>query len=380
MNINKFDDIRPFNNYEISPAMHRITNDPLFEEIVDFLYPGASVESVEAKFLNINSIDTFQEDIMDYAIKFIAKRTMSGFSWNGQENLEKDAAYLFVSNHRDILLDSALLQIVLHDCGFKTSEITFGSNLMRPDIVVDIGKSNKMFKVERGGTPRDFYKNSKHLSEYIRYTIKEKKESVWIAQRNGRTKDGNDFTDHGLLKMFSMSGDTNLQQNIDELHIVPISISYQIEPCAISKVNELYKSREGKYSKAPNEDLQSILTGITQQKGSVHYEITRPVLAGNLIPYDAVVSKNEIISKLCETIDKQIHVGYKLFDTNYIAYDLLSGAKTYLNKEYSEITRLKFISEMKKHLSVLEGEKDELQAIYLGIYANPVANKLSGIG
>lgn len=370
-----FDDLRPYYNEEINPAMHRIANDPLFSYLAEFLYPNVSVDIIKEKFRRLNSIYDFQIQIMQHAVNTIINKSISDFTYGGFEQLGKDKAYLFVSNHRDILLDSALLQLFLHTHDFNTSEITFGSNLMKSQFVVDIGRSNKMFKVERGGNPRDFYANSKHLSDYIRYTLLHKKESIWIAQRNGRTKNGNDATDPGLIRMFSMSGSNDIIKNIEELNIVPLSISYQIEPCDIMKMKELFLSKETKYIKAPDEDLQSIITGIIQPKGKVHIEFTKQITGEVLSRFSEMNNKN-FITSLAKLIDKNIYEGYRLFDTNYIAYDILNNSNEFLGKEYTKEEYSKFLAEMNGKINLINGNKEELKDIYLGMYANPVKNKI----
>ncbi len=371
--MDNFDDIRPYYDHEINDAMCRIAAHPLFKGVADFLFEGKDIADVQNMFRQIQNINEFQAQVMHHSINLIIKKTMAGYSYNGMNLLDKSKTYLFVSNHRDILLDSAIFQVALYDNGFKSTEITFGSNLMQPDFVVDIGKSNKMFKVERGGSPRDFYHHSNRLSQYIRYTLLNKKESIWIAQRNGRTKDGNDTTDQGILKMFSMSGQKNdILQNIGELNIVPLSISYQWEPCDIMKVKELYVSKTGTYVKAPGEDLNSILTGITQYKGGVHIEVTPPITPEELSQFNGL-EKNDLYASIAKLMDTRVRKNYKLWDTNFIAFDILNKTSTYQNK-YTNESREGFIQKMKQKLSALEGDRDMLETIYLGIYATPVKN------
>jgi glycerol-3-phosphate O-acyltransferase len=274
----KFDDIRPYTNAEIPAAMQRIADSGQLKPICDFAFPENDVNEIKEMISGFTLIEDFQFKVMARVNDQIIKTTIDHFSYNGMEYLDPKKKYLFISNHRDIMLDSALLQQMFYLNGFPTSEITFGSNLMSSQLIIDIGKSNKMFKVVRGGNAREFYTNSLHLSEYIRYTITEKGESVWIAQRNGRTKDGNDATDQGIIKMFCMSNTKDLVKSIEELNIVPIAVSYQWEPCDILKTNELYQSQGGaKYVKRENEDFISILTGITQQKGNVHFSLCKPI-------------------------------------------------------------------------------------------------------
>lgn len=369
----EFDDLRPYRNDEINAAMQRIIANPLIDEISKFLFPTTSTSEVKKMLSQINTIDDFQIKVMHYAINYIAKKTMTSFTYSGIDKLDKSKQYLFVSNHRDIVLDSALLQLALHDSGHNTSEITFGSNLMQNPFVVDIGKSNKMFKVERGGTPREFYKNSMILSEYIRHTLLNRKESIWIAQRNGRSKDGNDFTDHGIVKMFGMSSKKPIAENLAELNITPMSVSYQWEVCDLQKVNELYISREEKYIKKSGEDLQSILQGFLQFKGKVHIEVSKPISLEE-ITHISHQEKNEVYTSVAALINERIHNSYKLWSTNFIAHDLLSNSDNYANNEYSADEKDFFVSEMNKKLATLSGDYGELKDVFLGIYANPINN------
>nr|AMP54951.1 hypothetical protein [uncultured bacterium]AMP55016.1 hypothetical protein [uncultured bacterium] len=209
--------------------------------------------------------------------------------------------------------------------GFDTTEITFGANLMMNSLIIDIGKSNKMFKVERpGGSIKEFYRSSKHLSDYIRHVITEKKQSVWIAQRNGRTKDGNDATDQGIIKMFCMSCLDDKIKAIDQLHIVPVSISYEWESCDILKTLELYEAQFSKYTKKPGEDLNSILTGIVQSKGRVHIELCDPISHAELAKFENFTN-NEYHKAVALLLDSRINTAYRLYPNNYIAYDLRYG-------------------------------------------------------
>lgn len=373
MNDDSFDDLRPYRDDEINLAMNRIAGSPYFMPLMSWLYAGATLQEKLAEFRNIRNVKEFQMKIMDSAIKSIVCKTTDGFTCHGLEQLDPECAYLFVSNHRDIVLDSALLQIALVAQGFNTTEITFGSNLMQGDMVVDIGKSNKMFKVLRGGNPRDFYRNSVHLSRYIRHTLSAKKESVWIAQRNGRTKDGHDATDQGLVKMLALSGGNDPVESLEELHIVPVAVSYQYETCDNLKARELYLSKDHKYLKAPGEDLHSILTGITEPKGHVHMEITSPLKYKELKELGKL-EKNEFFGGLARLIDKRIYKGYKLWNTNYIAYDMLYHSFNYTDR-YTQEEYRDFAERMHERLNCFEGDLIELMNVFLRIYAWPVNNK-----
>ncbi|MDR2679561.1 MAG: acyltransferase [Tannerella sp.] len=369
---NKFDDIRPYYSSEIPPAMQRIAGSEYFETLSQYIFPNENVEDVRERVRNIRTTDEFQQKIMYFVNRQIIARSVSELTYGGLNRLEREKSYLFISNHRDIMLDSSLFQYVLHTNGFRTTEITFGSNLMHPQLVVDIGKANKMFKVIRSSNIRSFLENSMHLSEYIRYTIREKGESVWIAQRNGRTKDGNDVTDQGIIKMFCMSKATDLILSMGELNIVPVAVSYQIESCDFLKTRELYLSRDGrKYVKQPGEDLQSILTGIFQLKGAVNIRVCKPITAGDLdIDYKF---PNEFYKKVAALIDRRIYENYKLYNNNFIAYDIRSGSTKYRDF-YTPEEKEMFVEHCHTMIEQIDGDRETLRYIFLGIYATPIEN------
>ena len=370
----KFDDIRPYTPSEIYPAMQRIADSEHFSLLSQYIFPGEDVEEIRNIVRNIRTTDEFQTKVMYYVNQQFVTRSMTNLTFDGIERLDPKKNYLFVSNHRDIMLDSSLLQYILHRNNFRTTEITFGSNLMNPQLVVDIGKANKMFKVIRSSNIREFLKNSMHLSEYLRYTITEKDESIWIAQRNGRTKDGNDATDQGIIKMFCMSKTSDLVNSIVELNIAPIAISYRIESCDILKTRELYLSQKcERYIKQPGEDLNSILTGITQQKGHVNLSFCEPITREELI-FDHKIP-NEFYKNVATLIDERIYKNYKLYNNNYIAHDIRSGKNTYSNN-YTNEEKEVFVSRCNHMLQQIEGDKDTLMSIFLGIYANPVDNAM----
>lgn len=367
---NEFEDLRPYFDSEINQAMLRIVQDVNFDRVANYVFPDENLEVVKATLRTVNSIAQFQSEIMKKAVRTIVDKTIDNLTFSGLERLDKSKKYLFVANHRDIMLDSALLQVYFIQQGFPTSEITFGSNLMQGDIVIDIGKSNKMFKVKRGGSPKEFYKNSLELSHYIRYALTQKGESIWIAQRNGRTKDGIDLTEQGLIRMFSMSGDTNLVDNLAELNIVPVSISYQWETCDALKARELYLSSDRKYIKAPGEDLMSILTGINTYKGDVHLAIGEPITRDHL---RGIYSDNKTVflDHVAKLIDQSIYSNYQLFDTHFIAYDILHSDLRFADK-YTQANYIAFIDRMEKLITPFEEYSKELEKFFLNIYANPV--------
>ena len=367
----KFDDIRPYVDAEIPAAMLRITKSEYFPEIAKFIFPDKELSQVQALLRSYKNINDFQTGIMYELNRHILTQTVDKFTYSGINHLNPAKQYLFVSNHRDIVLDSSLLQQALHDEGFRTTEITFGSNLMSSQLIIDIGRSNKMFKVMRGENPRDFYKTSLYLSEYIRHTITQKGESVWIAQRNGRTKDGNDATDQGIIKMFCMSNTKDLVKSTEELNIVPVAISYQWEPCDMLKTNELYLSQGGaKYEKQANEDLISILTGFTQWKGNIHISFCKPLEKEEYIDF-ADETPNKFYKNIAKLIDERIYSNYKIWNTNYIAHDVRSGKNQYATY-YTPEEKEEFQQRFRQALLQISGEKNTIGSIFLGIYANSV--------
>ncbi len=374
MNISDFDDIRPYNPDEIPAAMQRIAASSSFPILAAYVYPDEPLEQVRQRIAGYTTVREFQEETMSMMNERVIKNSISDFSCTGLDKLSTTEQYLYVSNHRDIMLDSSLLQYCLLQQGFDTTEITFGANLMMNDLIIDIGKSNKMFKVERpGGSIKEFYRCSKHLSDYIRFVITGKRQSAWIAQRNGRTKDGNDATDQGIIKMFCMSCPDDKIKAIDDLHIVPVSVSYEWESCDILKTLELYESQFAKYTKKPGEDLNSILTGIVQPKGRVHIQICDPLAHDELVRFEGFTN-NEYHKAVARLLDSRINAAYRLYPNNYIAFDLRYGTtryKDHYTKEQQEAFRQRLNSLERYDTCDIEKLKD----IFLGIYANPVRVK-----
>lgn len=369
-----FDDIRPYKEEEIPAAMQRIADSDVFPLLAQFVYPTETLEAVRQRMRSFRTVREFQHDTMRRVNEQVIARSITEFTVSGLERLSPDKHYLFVSNHRDIMLDASLLQYYFVINGFETTEITFGANLMMLPVVIDIGKSNKMFKVERpSGNLKEFYRNSLHLSEYIRHTIKEKGQSVWIAQRNGRTKNGKDQTDQGIIKMFCMSEPKDKIKALADLHIVPIAISYEWESCDVLKALELYESQYTRYTKKPGEDLNSILTGILQPKGRVHIAICQPVNLAELTAFERQTN-NEYHKSVAQLLDNRIHTSYRLFPNNYIAHDLLYGTTRYQSM-YTEPQREQFLKRLAKLDRYEETcNMERLREIFVSIYANPVNN------
>lgn len=370
-----FEMLRPYYDNETEEVMKRIAVDPLYHKAMAYLWPGISEAEAREKALGTRSPYEFQTGYMRHAIWTIVNTTSDGLSYSGLDKLDRNKAYLFIANHRDILLDSAILQIILDKEEFETTEITFGSNLMEQGFITDFGKMNRMFMVKREGTVKELYDISRQLSAYLRHTIIDKNVSVWIAQRNGRTKDGSDMTQTGLLKMMNLSGGKDFKQSFSELNIVPLSISFEYEPCDALKVQELYlSSLHSKYIKAPGEDINSILTGIQQPKGKIHLAFGKPIKE-ELEEIDKAPNENEKIRLLALAIDKQIHHDYKLHAVNHIAYDILHDTDVF-ETTYTTEEKEQFLAYIDSHIAKLKGEPEALKQLFLKLYANPVVNKL----
>lgn len=380
-----FNDIRPYNDKELSEAMHRLTQEPMLIKAMRWVYPGLSKTSIVKMFESIRSVDQFQEEISAPAMKVITQMTTSGLSFSNIEFIDKEQGYLFISNHRDIILDSALLNVSLMERGFRTTEIAIGDNLLKTQMVRDLVRSNKNVIVNRDVNAKEVYYYSLRLSHYIRDLICNRRGSLWIAQREGRSKDGDDRTSTGLLKMFAMSSDKPLEDALIDLNIIPMCVSYEYDPCDLLKTHELLHIRyNGSYTKQKGEDFHSMLTGLTGHKGRVNIAVGRE-LDFAIERMRQIQNKNEKIKMLGDAIDEEMYRIYKLWPTNYIAYDLLHGTREFKN-QYSNIQRIAFLNYVRGRVIKLslgrsktglpkEDFSKNAREILLQMYANPVVNK-----
>ena len=373
MNDDKYVDIRPYNDQEAVLALARISKHPVLSKISAFLFPGKDQSELGKLISTIDSVYDFQGRVMLMAIKKILSDTSTTLTHTGIDKLNKEKRYLFISNHRDIMLDSAILQAILFETGLSTSEMAVGDNLITDPFLEDIARVNKMIKVVRNTNPREIYASSVLLSEFIRKRVSNEESSVWIAQRNGRTKDGFDLTEQGLLKMLDMSGNGNFTKDFSELSIVPVSVSYEYEPCDILKARELYISKRQKYIKSEGEDLNSILTGIMQYKGVIHFNFCK-LISEEEIQGCSLMEKNERFKSLGEIMDRKILSTFHLWPNNFIAYDLLYSCSRFSDR-YTEIQKQKFQEYVAFKIADSEGDIKELEEIFLSIYANPIISK-----
>lgn len=376
IDLTEFSDIAPFTDEEADAALTRLSNHPNTKWVSKFIFPDKPETFLAEVLRNIHTVDQFQSVVMAKAIQWVIDTSMTDFTYEGIENLKAlDGKFLAMSNHRDIILDPALFQIILQQNHLPETQICVGDNLLKFKSVELLIRSNRMIKVIRGISARELYLSSQLLSRYIRETVTSGTSSVWIAQRQGRTKDGWDTTEQGLLKMLDMSGTKDFVQNFLELNIVPMSISYEYEPCDIMKARELLISRTQKYVKGETEDLESIMTGIRQPKGHVHLTIGKP-LTEEEIREASLCDKNDRYQQIRHAVDRRVIEGYKLWKTNYMAYDLVNDTDKYAG-EYTSEDMEAFKSYIARQFMRVEPNlnRQDLAEILLRIYSNPVQAK-----
>ncbi|MDY5969982.1 MAG: 1-acyl-sn-glycerol-3-phosphate acyltransferase [Bacteroidales bacterium] len=324
-----FSHFAPYKDEEVPAAIANVVKNELFSTIVRQLNPILDPKDVKNAFLKISTVDEFQHHIMLPLILHVLRSTTDEFTISGLEQLSRDESYLFIANHRDIALDAAILSIQLLRHSYKVPAVSFGDNLITNPYVKTLTRLNRMFPVFRGGTRREFYESSVLLSNYIIHVLEDEKRNVWIAQRNGRTKDGDDRTEPGLLKMLSMAGEGDFVEHMERLRIVPLCISYEYEPCADSKAREINKIKQGAvYVKRHGEDILHIWEGISQQKGMVHLAVCKPITRGELeqcaASADTEADKNAPYQALAHLIDRRIWSEYRLSGMNRLAYEIVT--------------------------------------------------------
>lgn len=385
IDIFNFDEIRPYNDAELKSAIIRLLDEPVFFKIMKWVYPSLGKTVIRKMMLEIETVEQFQEQVSAPAFKVVMQLTTSGLSFSNIEELKKDQAYLYLSNHRDIILDSALLNVSLMERGFDSTEIAIGDNLLQTPVIKDVVRANKNFIVNRNVNAKEVYYYSLRLSNYIRSTIQEKGTSIWIAQREGRSKDGDDRTASGLLKMFTMSSNLTMEDALIGLNIVPMCVSYEYDPCDTLKAHELVvKKLQGKYEKKPGEDFRSMMKGLTGHKGRVHIAVGKSMIE-EIEQMRSIQHKNNKVDFLASSIDSEMHRIYKLWPTNYIAYDILNGTKEFKD-QYNNIQRITFSNYIRGCVLSLgitrrqegiakEGYSKAVREALLEMYANPVLNK-----
>ena len=375
----EFDTIRPWEPEDLPEVFDRLLANDQFKQVLAYLYPQVPLEMIAQKLKACKTNLDFQLAFAYDFVHGILKKAATGCEMDCS-SLDNTRNYTFISNHRDIVLDSAILDVLLIDNKFKTTcEIAIGDNLLSLPWVKDLVRVNKAFIVERALSMRQMLMSSKRLSDYMHFAIKEKKENIWIAQREGRAKDSNDRTQKSILQMMSMGGEGSIIERLKQLHLVPLSISYEYDPCDFLKAKEFQQKRDNAdWKKGPMDDLISMQTGIFGYKGHVHYHAA-PCLDEYLDSLDPDMPKQDIYNKVAAYIDQQIHRNYRLYPGNYVALDMLEGTEAYTN-QYTAEDKAKFTKYIQGQLVKIDlSDKDEayLKERLLTMYANPVRNNLA---
>ena len=385
--LNEFDEIRPYEPEEMEQAFNELIHDRQFSLVMKGFAPWLpkSVRNgvLKLAFMGVKTPLGFQKRFMKPIVQYIIKRHTDGTTFDdlalpGDKNLR----YTFVSNHRDIVLDSAFLDLLLIKAGYPTTvEIGIGDNLLIYTWIKRLVRMNKAFTVRRGLSPKETLRSSQLMSRYIHYAVTGKNENVWIAQREGRAKDSNDRTQDSVLKMLAMGAPEDIKNPGDrlrELNIVPLTISYEFDPCDYLKAQELQERRDiPGFKKSRQDDLDNMKTGIFGYKGRVHYHCASPV--NQWLDELSDLPKTEFYSMMAQRMDKDIHKGYQLFPCNYIALDDLNGTKAYA-AHYTDADRQRFETYLSGQLAKISiPNKDEafLRECMLNMYANPLRNKLA---
>lgn len=374
----QFDPIRPFEPDELPDVFDRLLQNEQFSSVLAYLYPDVPKEALAAKMHACKDNLDFQKTFCYGFLVQLLARLSKGCDID-IASLDTDSRYTFISNHRDIVLDSALLDKLLIDAGFNTTcEIAIGDNLLKLPWVKDLVRVNKSFIVERALSMREMLMASKRLSEYMHFVIAEKNANVWIAQREGRAKDSNDRTQEAILKMMVMGGEGSIIDRLKQLHLVPLAISYEYDPCDYLKAAELQARRDNpSWQKGPMDDVTSMQTGIMGYKGYIHYQCA-DCIDSYLDTIPADTPKTELFRLIADHIDRQIFAGYRLYPNNYVALDLLHGDSAHAS-HYTAEDKAQFEAYLKGQLDKIEMEdKDDayLREQMLKMYANPAINQM----
>lgn len=374
----QFDPIRPFEPDELPDVFDRLLQNEQFSSVLAYLYPDVPKEALAAKMHACKDNLDFQKTFCYGFLVQLLARLSKGCDID-ITSLDTDSRYTFISNHRDIVLDSALLDKLLIDAGFNTTcEIAIGDNLLKLPWVKDLVRVNKSFIVERALSMREMLMASKRLSEYMHFVIAEKNDNVWIAQREGRAKDSNDRTQEAILKMMVMGGEGSIIDRLKQLHLVPLAISYEYDPCDYLKAAELQARRDNpSWQKGPMDDVTSMQTGIMGYKGYIHYQCA-DCIDSYLDTIPADTPKTELFRLIADHIDRQIFAGYRLYPNNYVALDLLHGDSAHAD-HYTAEDKAQFEAYLKGQLDKIEMEgKDDayLREQMLKMYANPAINQM----
>lgn len=376
-----FSDIEPYDDSQFQQRMAELVKEPGFEHAVRFVMPDVDYPAFVSGLTSISSQDAFQHEIMAPFLELLANKTTAGISVSGLENYNPAQACTFITNHRDIVLDASFLNLCFLRNNMPTSEVAIGNNLLIYPWIDTLVRLNKSFIVKRDLKITRALEAARQLSTYIHYAIGSKKQSVWIAQREGRAKDSNDRTQESLIKMLGLSGNGSFMENIDAVRLTPVSISYEYDPNDYLKAREfLLKRNNPNFKKSQRDDLFSMETGLLQFKGRIHFAI-QPCINSDLAKEAPDIDRHEALHHICTLIDSAIHSGYKIYPINYIAYDELHGTQEFMS-HYTTDEAAEFNSYIDRQLEKvdLDGLTNEdrtyMRNMMLTMYSNPLRNKL----
>lgn len=379
METREFDEIRPYNDEELPQVFEELIADEAFRKAMEVAVPEIPFDLMAAKMRMCRTKLDFQKAFCYPFLMNIIRKCTKGATLDYSALTDKQQAYTYVSNHRDIVLDSGFLSVLLIDQGMDTVEIAIGDNLLIYPWIKKLVRVNKSFIVQRALSMRQMLESSTRMSRYMHYTIGDKHQSIWIAQREGRAKDSDDRTQDSVLKMLAMGGDGDFIDRLMQMHIVPTALSYEYDPCDYLKAKEFQQKRdiEG-FKKSSNDDLINMQVGILGYKGEVHFQVA-PCLNEELAKLDRTLPKTELVGHVSSMIDKQIHRNYRIYSGNYVAYDLLKGGQKFAT-HYTEQEQQTFETYVQGQLDKIDLPKKDvpyLREKLLQMYANPLINNIS---
>lgn len=379
-----FSDIAPYDDSEFHSRMEQLVKEPGFHHVLNYTMPKEDVPALIEDLLKIDNKHDFQHQVMFPFLEMLAKTTTSGITLGGVKYMNPSSSYTFITNHRDIVLDASFLNLAFLRRGFPTSEVAIGNNLLIFDWITDLVRLNKSFVVKRNTGLREGLEAARKLSAYIHHCILEKGESVWIAQREGRSKDSSDKTQEALMKMLAIAGQGGFMEKLKEINLMPVSISYEFDPNDYLKAREfLLKKRNPEFKKSQRDDLFSMETGLLQFKGKVHFQLT-PRINSKLDEIGEFKDNNKAAHHVCCLIDQAIHRSYEIFEINYVAFDILHNTERFSAK-YTQEKREECIEYFNTQLDKVDlpdittEEREYMWQMMLTMYSNPLRNKLRAL-
>ncbi len=381
----EFEDIAPYDDGQYREKLAALVKEPGFEHAVRYVLPDVDYPQFCQNLLNVNNQDEFQYSVMGPFLEMLVKTTTAGLSCDGLENINKEENYTFITNHRDIVLDASFLNLCFIREHMPITQVAIGNNLLIYDWITDLVKLNRSFIVKRDVRMVEALDAARHLSAYIHYVINRRRESVWIAQREGRAKDSNDLTQESLIKMIGLEPEANAtKSNILAARLLPVSISYEFDPNDYLKAREfLLKRRDPKFKKSQRDDLFSMETGILKYKGRVHMRVGQCINPA-LESFEGS-SRLEVVREACRLVDRTIHCGYRLFPCNYIAYDEITGSNAFAScYDSGDVARFdEYVNRQLDRVEVSDitsEEREFMRSMMLSMYANPLKNQLAAGG